>query len=301
MYKKLGLNTEDEVFNYMIKNFKKTIATPNYFVDFEKVKKHVKDIEIELNLLNYLVGKENVQKELYRLITKYPKVVKTLPILIAKRQCEIRVLITADNTIKDEIYNFTNKSEYTEQDKYEIVEFFDQSGLLDMFGNKQIKSVVDYVLGVESGLDSHARKNRTGYTMEALIENFIKTMCNKYGYKYITQANSNKIQREFNKEISVDKSDRTFDFVLLKNNKLYIIETNFYGSQGSKLKATAGEYRVIDSFMKKFNRDVTYMWITDGAGWNTATKPLREAFNSLDYVLNIKLIEDGIFEQILKE
>lgn len=300
-YKNLNLNTENDVFEYMIRNLKETIATASYFVDFEKAKRYVKDIEIELNLLDYLIGKENVQKELYTLITKYPNVVKTLPILIAKREHVIKVLVTDDNKIKDKIYSFLEKQRYTEQEKNEIVEFCDKSGLLDMFKSKQIKSVIDYVLGVEVGLDSNARKNRTGKLMEKLIETFIKELCEKHGYKYLIQANSHKIQKEFNIKVNVDKSDRQFDFVILKDNKLYVIETNFYTGGGSKLKSVAGEFRAVDSFMKTSNQDVTFMWITDGIGWNTAKRPLREAFNSIDHVLNIQLIEDGIFEQIIKE
>lgn len=300
LYKGLNLKTEDEVFEYIIKNLKNTICSFDFFVDFEKVLRHVKDIEIELNMLDYLIGKQDIQKELYTLITKYPNVVRTIPILIATRESRFKIVLNVDSKIKDKIYSFENKKEYTEEDKKEIIEFVEKSGVLELFKNNQIKSVIDYVFGVEVGLDSNARKNRTGKLMEKLIEVFIKDLCLKNGYKYLIQANSNKIEKEFNKKIVVDKSDRQFDFAILNKDKLYVIETNFYNAGGSKLKSVAGEFRAVDNFMKNSNKDVTFMWITDGIGWNTAKRPLREAFESIDNILTIQMIEDGILEQIIK-
>ena len=301
LYKGLNLKTEDEVFDYMLDKLKETIASYKYYTDFEKVLKNVKHIEIELNMLDYLIGKENVEEELYKLISKYPQVVSAFPILIAVRSKEIKVTIKNNNIVEILVYNFKKKKEYSENEKKEIIHFLSECGLLELFKSKQIKSVLDYVIGIEVGLDTNARKNRTGKIMENITEYFIKNLCEKYGYRYIAQANSIKIEKEFGKKIIVDKSDRQFDFAILSQDKLYVIETNFFNSNGSKLKSVCGEFKSVNIFMKEKNIGVEYLWITDGLGWRASKKPLREAYESIDHILTIQMIEDGILEQIIKQ
>ncbi len=163
--------------------------------------------------------------------------------------------------------------------------------------DKNIKNLVDYTLGVEVGLDTNARKNRSGKVMENLIELYIKSTCDKYGFKYLSQATVEKIKKEFGKEVSTDKADRHFDFVVDTGNKIYIIEVNYYSNGGSKLKSVAGEFSNLFSIIK--NEETGFIWITDGEGWLTSKRSLLETFNKIDYVINIEMINSGLLEEIL--
>lgn len=171
------------------------------------------------------------------------------------------------------------------------------SGIFDLFKNKSIKNLVDYVFGVEVGLDSNGRKNRTGTAMENIIELFIKNICNKYGYKYMVQATPTRIKSDWGYDVTVDKSERRFDFAVNAGNTLFLIETNFYGGGGSKLKATAGEYKTLYDVASRDGHE--FIWITDGTGWHTASRPLNETFNHNKYILNLKMIELGVLEEIV--
>jgi type II restriction enzyme len=147
------------------------------------------------------------------------------------------------------------------------------------------------------GLDTNARKNRSGTAMENLIEVYVKAICEKHGYRYLAQATGAKIKQEFGKEVVTDKADRHFDFAIDTGDMLYLSEVNYYGSGGSKLKSVAGEFSTLFSLVK--NPTTGFIWITDGEGWLTAKRPLLETFHATDYVMNINMIEQGLLEEIV--
>jgi len=152
------------------------------------------------------------------------------------------------------------------------------------------------MIGVEAGLDSNGRKNRGGHAMEDIVEAFIVDLCNKKKFRYLKEANSEKIKQEFGYDVPVDKSSRRYDFVIDNGKELFIFETNFYGGGGSKLKSTAGEYRnLFDVLDGKYK----FIWITDGLGWKKTTKPLRETFNHNDYLFSLTMLEKGILEMLM--
>jgi len=130
----------------------------------------------------------------------------------------------------------------------------------------------------------------------SLLKSFI-AICSKYGYKYLAQATENKIRAEFGKEVNTDKADRHFDFAIDTGSKLYLMEVNYYGNGGSKLKSVAGEFGNLFGLVK--NKRTGFIWITDGEGWLTAKHPLREAFEHIDYIMNINMLEQGLLEEIL--
>ena len=173
------------------------------------------------------------------------------------------------------------------------------SGLAELFTGKKIKNVIDYVTGIEVGLDSNGRKNRGGTTMEGIIEVFLNSLCKKNNYRCLKEATAGKIKDVFGIDVPVDKSSRRYDFVMHNGQTLYLIETNFYGGGGSKLKATAGEYKALQDYLRKSGHP--FIWITDGLGWKSTLRPLEEAFNHIDFVLNLAFLEDGILEHIIKE
>lgn len=289
-------------FNTLKSTFQDSIFTWDYFTDFEKVKKNIQKIEKELNLLNYLVGKENIEEEFLALIEEYPKVRKILPILIAIRDDKLSCMpiITDIETLIPENKKYIFNDPVTENIKNELLIFFRESGLKDIFENKHIKNLVDYCFGVEVGMDTNGRKNRTGDLMEDIVGKYLETFCQENKtFSFISQATKDKIKKAFDYDMEIDKNSRRFDFALYnqKDKKLYLIEVNYYGGGGSKLKATAGEYQYLNNFLKAQN--LSFIWITDGVGWNTALRPLEETFNHNDYVLNLAMLKDGILKEIV--
>ncbi|MFA5382020.1 MAG: type II restriction endonuclease [Candidatus Micrarchaeia archaeon] len=302
VYKKIGIK-ENEVFNYLLDTLSDSIFTWQYFVDFKKVKINLSKIEKELNLLNTLIGKENIEKEFIEILREYPKVRKVLPILIAIRESKINNLQIIDNfeilEAKSKCDLFNPTKELNQSIKNDLLIFFNDSGLKDVFQDKAIKNIVDYCVGIEVGMDTNARKNRTGKVMEQLVERIITDFSKNNNLEFIIQANQSKIVKNWNFNIKLDKANRIFDFAIFdkKINKLFLIETNYYGGGGSKLKSTAGEYQYLDSLLKSQN--VEFIWITDGKGWLTAKKPLQETFIKINYVLNLKLIKQGVLKEII--
>lgn len=251
-------------------------------------------IEISLNILNSILGKTDVATKVKEILMNYPEAVSVLPLLIAVRDKKIKIADIGG----DIEFNF-NKQSYTQEEINKIVFFLDKCGLLKVFSDRTIKNLVDYTIGVEVGLDTNARKNRSGIAMEKLVEIYVKSLCDKYKYRYISQATAAKIKSAFNKDVTTDKSDRHFDFAINTDKKLYLIEVNYYSGGGSKLKSVAGEFSKLNNLI---NTDkIQFIWITDGKGWLTAKRPLSEAFSAIDYVLNIKMIENGFLEEIISK
>ena len=301
IYNRLGLKNEDDVFEYFIENLKYTNRTFDFFIDWSKVFQNVENIEIELNILNYLIGKENVKEELGNLISKYPNIVSIIPILIAIREKNLDVLINFKTPNWEyKTYSFNKKKEYSRNEILDIVDFCDRLGLLQLLKEKKIKNLVDYCIGLEVGIGTNGRKNRGGKIMENIIEWHIKSICESLKLKYISQATKNKILSKWNLHLPVDKSSRQYDFAILNNQKLILIETNFFSGGGSKLKSVAGEFQALDYFLKNNEIVDKFIWITDGIGWNTAKLPLKETFISNDFIINTKMIFDGVLETIIK-
>lgn len=292
-YKSMGILSDNDAFEYLLSNLKDTIRTYDFFVAWDKVFFNVSQIEVTLNILNSLIGKDDIKSRLKELIRQYPEIVPVIPFLIAVRGTTIKISdIGGDIT-----YSFSNKKTYDEKQVENIIIFAEKSGLLKVLADKSIKNLVDYAIGVEVGLDTNARKNRSGRTMEKLTEVYVKAICDKYGYKYLAQATAAKIKQEFKKDVSTDKAERQFDFAIDTGDMLYLVEVNYYGGGGSKLKSVAGEFSGLYSLVK--NEKTGFIWVTDGKGWQTAKRPLRETFDITDFVININMIEQGLLEEIL--
>jgi len=304
--RKINCTNADEVFEYLVNHTKETIKGWDFFVAWEKVLNNVGKVEVTLNILNYLVGKKNVRNEFKMLVSRYPEIVEVLPMLLALRKknddFSVKVIEPLeDNVLNYKEYKFDKKCVYTTEEVEALAEFAEKSGLLRMFEDKNIKSVEDYVLGVEVGLDTNSRKNRTGIHMEMIVELLIKKLCSTHNYRYIAQATSRKIFEEFGYNVSVDKSKRSFDFAIDNGERLYIIETNYFNVGGSKLKSVAGEFVTLFDLIKRQTPEHGFIWITDGTGWKASRKSLREAFDKVDYILNLDMVENGILEEIISK
>lgn len=288
-------NLENE-FQVFYTGLTDTIKTFEYYVDWKKVENNIKDIEVSLNILNTLIGKVDFKNSFTDLLRRYPEVIEAFPILIAIRS-SVETILAVDGTDKF-TFEFVNKIQFDDDyvEKYYIL--FKETGLESLIKEKKIKNLVDYVFGVEVGMDTNARKNRTGKIMENLIFNFLSKLPNNF--TVIKQASQNSIKHKFGIQIKIDKTDRKFDFALLNRTtkKLFLIEVNFYNSQGSKLKATAGEYKGLYNFL--LSQNVSFLWFTDGLGWTTAKNAIEETFyNNQGQIYNIKMLKEGKLDLVI--
>lgn len=295
----LNCKNTQEVFQYFQNTFTDSITMWDYFVNWGKALGNVRDLEIDLNTLNYLVGKPDVENEFAALLARQPQLARVLPILLATREKTFDILVdSSGGSLQYKKYSFKPKNNLSKEEIADICEFASKTGLLNLFKEKVIRSVPDYVLGVEVGLDSNGRKNRGGTTMETLVGKFINNFCEENKFQFMDQATSSEIRRRWGIQVTVDKISRRFDFAISKGQELYLVETNFYGGGGSKLKATAGEYQTLFDFLK--GQNIHFIWITDGLGWKTTLRPLEEAFNHIDYIFNLKMVMSGLFAEIIK-
>lgn len=276
-------------FNEWLGEFRESIADYGYYIDFPKIHKNVDAIKVELNILNALVGSQNIEQEFDDLIAKYPETLKCIPILLAVRSNEIYA-IDEDGEYN---YNFSKMNYSAEQ--YKV--FMRKTGLFDLIANHIISNLVDYATGVETGLDSNGRKNRGGHLMENLVEGYIQKAGYIKGKDYFKEMNLSEIESKWNIDLSAisnqGKAEKRFDFVIKTDNNIYGIETNFYGSGGSKLNETARSYKTLALEAKTID-GFKFAWFTDGKGWNSARNNLEETFDVLDDVYNINDLESGV-------
>ena len=281
-------------FNEWLKTFKSSICDYGYYVDFEKVYGNIEDIKVELNILNSLIGSKNIEHDFEKLVSDYPQVLKCVPILLAVRGREIYT-IDGDG---EYLFNF-HKPNYTVK---EYIMFMQKTGLFDLIANHVINNLVDYVTGVEVGLDSNGRKNRGGHLMENLVEDYLVKAGLVKGETYFKEMKLSVIEKKWNIDLSgisnQGKAEKRFDFVIKRPNMVYGIETNFYASGGSKLNETARSYKTL-ALETKGLKDFKFVWITDGQGWNSARNNLKETFDVLDNLYNIVDLDNGIIDCLL--
>ena len=280
-------------FNEWLNKFKTSISDYTYYVDFEKIYKNVDKVKVELNILNSLIGSKNIEEEFQNILIKYPETLECIPLLLAVRSREIFV----KDEINEYLFKF-NKMVYSMQD---YIRFMQETGLFDLLQNHIINNLYDYVLGIEVGLDSNGRKNRGGHLMENLVESYIIKAGYKKDVNYFKEMYLKDIENKWNLDLSEmsgnNTSTKRFDFVIKTEKQVYVIETNFYSGGGSKLNETARSYKMLAQESKNVD-GVTFIWFTDGTGWNSARKNLEETFNELDTLYNIDDLEHGVLENL---
>ncbi len=282
-------------FNEWFSTFTDTIATWKYYTDFDKVYTNTNKIKDELNILNGLIGQQDIETEFRRIVEKYPDVLNVVPILIAKREKEI--VINAPE--QKYIFNF-KKMNYSID---EYVMFMQNTGLFDLLKNHIIHSLIDYVMGVEVGMDTNGRKSRTGDAMEDLIEAYIVEAGFIKEKDYFKEMYLSDIERKWNIDLSnisnTGKTEKRFDFVIKTDTTIYAIETNFYNAQGSKPNETARSYKTI-ALESRGIADFKFVWFTDGKGWKPSRHNLEETFDVMEHIYNIKDLENGIINEVIK-
>lgn len=282
-------------FNKWLENFRDSIASYDYYIDFEKVHRNVDSIKIELNILNSLVGSKNIEEDFEKIIKEYPQTLKCIPILLAVRSNEIYAM----DCNGEYTYDFRNMT--LSVDEYKS--FMKKTGLFDLISNRIVSNLVDYVTGVETGLDSNGRKNRGGHLMENLVESYIRKAGFIKNENYFKEMYIHEITDKWSIDLSAisnqGKMEKRFDFVVKTDDMIYAIETNFYASGGSKLNETARSYKTLAQEVDTID-GFTFVWFTDGKGWNSARHNLEETFDVMENIYNINDMEKGIMNEVFK-
>ena len=275
-------------------DFTDTIATYEYYTDFNVVYRNIDKIRVELNILNSLVGSKNIENDFDALFKKYPEIRKCLPLLIAVREKEIKVIDEGEK-LK---YNFTNIN-----DIELLKRFMKKTGLFDLISNHLVNNLVDYATGVEVGLGSNGRKNRGGHLMEDVLQGFIEKEGFVLNQTYFKEMYLKDIESKWNIDLStlsnLGKVAKRFDYVVKTKNCIYAFETNFYYSSGSKLNETARSYKMLAEESKNI-KGFAFVWVTDGLGWVGAKNNLEETFDIMENIYNIKELAEGKLKEILK-
>lgn len=264
-------------FETFLSQLSETNATLDYFTDFNKVKENVNKIAIKLNQLNYLIGKDDLNKAVKELYSENPKTFEVLDILIAIRK-------------NKKAKTFNKEGEVVLLDTYFtspnlVVEYIEETGLAEIFKNKNITNLIDYVFGVEVGLDTNARKNRGGDNMsKAVAKQFTNA-----GIFFKQEINST----DFEDIKSLGADNKRFDFVIKTKKKTYLIEANYYNSGGSKLNEVARAYSDLAPKINQY-KNFEFVWVTDGQGWLTAKNKLEEAFNTIPKTYNLRTLKTFI-------
>ena len=288
-------------FSTWLSGFRDSIADYGYYIDFEKVHRNVGNIKVELNILNSLIGSKNIEVDFENLMRKYPEVLKCIPLLLAVRANEIYCQDENGGHLFQFDFGKYPPNSHAHYERYKY--FMRETGLFDLLENHIVNNLVDYATGVETGLDSNGRKNRGGHLMEDLVESFI----NKAGFvkdkTYFKEMYIHQITAKWGIDLSAisnqGKMEKRFDFVVKTPTMIYGIETNFYGSGGSKLNETARSYKTLALETDTIN-GFTFVWFTDGKGWTSARNNLEETFDVMPHIYNIKDLENGIITEVFK-
>ena len=284
-----------------LSGFRPSSADYVFYINFDKVYRNVDDIKVELNILNSLIGSNNIEEEFRRILSKYPEILQCIPILLAVRASEIYCQDERGGILFD--FNPKKLSVSMEDDLDKYIYFMKETGLFNLLREHIINNLVDYVMGVETGLDSNGRKNRGGHLMEDLVEQFIIKAGFVKGVNYFKEMYIHEITEKWGIDLFVisnqGTTEKRFDFVVKTDHMIYVIETNFYSGGGSKLNETARSYKTLALESNTIN-GITFVWFTDGKGWNSAKNNLKETFDVMEHIYNIKDLENNIISEVFK-
>lgn len=278
-----------------LSGFRDSIADYGYYIDFDKVHRNVDSIKVELNILNSLIGSATIENDFEVLVNKYPEILKCIPLLLAVRASEICAM---DG---DGAFTYTFRKQTLPVEQYKL--FMRKTGLFDLISKHLVNNLVDYVTGVETGLDSNGRKNRGGHLMENLVESFIQKAGFVKDESFFKEMYIHQITDRWGIDLSAisnrGQMEKRFDFVVKTDDMIYGIETNFYGSGGSKLNETARSYKTLALEAETID-GFAFVWFTDGKGWTSARNNLKETFDVMKHIYSIKDLENGIIAAVMK-
>ena len=257
-----------------------TNQTLGFFCDFDKISANVDNIKLSLCMLNSMIGTTDLRRSVETIWNRDRSAFSVMDILIAVRSEGKKVVLNSagDCIVLDRLFTSIDG----------VLEYLEGTGLADLFRQKKIKDLVDYVFGIETGLDSNARKNRSGHVMEGMVASVLTNNNIEYRQEvYSTEW------KDLQKVLGDD--EKRFDFVIQTPKKTYLIEVNFYSGGGSKLNEVARSYSDI---APKINSvpGFEFVWITDGIGWKSAKNKLQEAYSIIPSIYNLTSINEFLQE-----
>ncbi len=264
-------------FGLFMSQLQETNQTLEFFCDFNKISANVADVEMSLNMLNYLIGKEDLVQGVQEIWERDSNVFEVLGILIAVRDGGKKPVVDSGGNV------VLLKSYFESEEK--VVEFLVETGLAKIFNSRRIKNLVDYVFGIETGLDTNARKNRSGHIMENTVARLFRE--NNIGFRQEVYSS------EFPELSVLGTDEKRFDFYIKTSCREYLIEVNFYSSGGSKLNEVSRSYTELAPKINSV-KGFEFVWITDGIGWKSARNKLEEAYVNIPSVYNLTTITDFI-------
>lgn len=299
-YAGLGLYTEDEVFEYLVATFHDNLREWDYFVNWSKAFANTGKISDLVDKWDQLIGAPNFDESFRDLLSAHPQLSTTIPSLLVRDGSGTTKfsIVTEDPNWREGLRNFDFSSPaVTEGDIELALEFVSKSGLRQIFEEGGVRRVRDYLLGAEAGVDSNARKNRGGTAMTRIVTKVLEDHCNEAEFELAHEVSPAGIKDLWGVDLSSLNPNRRFDFALMGREKVFVVEINAYGSSGSKLKATAAEYIGLQNEIQ--DSPATFIWITEGAGWKYSRTSLKNAFDAIEHVLNLHLIEQGALSELM--
>lgn len=265
-------------FNKFMSQLQETNQTLDFFCDFDKISQNVKDIKLSLCMLNSLIGSTDMRKSVETIWNRDKSAFNVMDILIAVRsEGKKKIIDNLGNCIVlDSLFKSVDG----------VMEFLNDTGLTEIFQSRKINDLVDYVFGIETGLDTNARKNRSGHVME----NVVAGIFDKAGITYRQEVYSSEWV-DITHVLGDD--EKRFDFVIKTDKKTYLIEVNFYSGGGSKLNEVARSYSDIAPKINSVS-GFEFVWITDGIGWRSAKNKLQEAYSIIPSIYNLTDIKEFI-------
>lgn len=267
-------------FNKFMSQLQETNQTLDFFCDFDKIESNVNDIKLSLCMLNSLIGTTDLRKSVETIWNRDRTAFSVMDILIAVTSNGKKVILDSSGqcVVLDSLFTSVDG----------VMEYLEETGLADIFRQKKINDLVDFVFGIETGLDSNARKNRSGHVMEKMVASIF----DKNNISYRKEVYSTEWQ---NLQFVLGDDEKRFDFVIETSVKTYLIEVNFYSGGGSKLNEVARSYSEI---APKINSVLgfEFVWITDGIGWKSAKNKLQEAYNIIPNIYNLTSLDTFIKE-----
>jgi type II restriction enzyme len=298
---------ETSNFRAIVQEFYESLVDTNrghkFYVDWDKVKRNVERYTIELNILNSLIGSKDFDNDLRYLLSRYPEVLPIIPLLIAVRVRRDPILQVVADFLDEEPdvvkYNF-EKRELSSAEIEKFVDFFDKTGLKVFFEDLAQRSLLDYYAGVEVGMDTHARKNRSGKAMELVLEPILEQISERQGESFtvLSQKTFGYLNDRYGLEVNSSIANRKADFIIVKGKDIVInIEVNFFRGSGSKPQEIVDSYINRQSELRRHG--FYFMWVTDGQGWKGQRSQIRKGFREIDYLFNLHFVRVGVLEYAL--
>ena len=294
-YKKyLNLSTVDEICKALSDNLIETNYTYDFFVNWTKVTKNRDAFKYELALLKSLKNSSNPSTDFRTLLSKYPEVIKVIPILLACRDGILKVLNSIETGLQHKSFDFSKRN-YGAKEIDDIIHFTQNTGLLDILC--KMDSATDYLLGVEVGLDTNARKNRSGLFLEKMVTETLEELsARNLSLVFIEQKSFGYVENTYNVKIPSSLRDRKFDYAVINGRRATNIEVNFYSGSGSKPSEIVSSYTDRNNVLK--STGWKFIWLTDGMGWKKMQRPFHVGVENIDYVFNAKLLREGLLEKV---